>query len=140
MRNVAVLLVTIVLAGCIALPFPHQRPYSPALSGTVIDAQTSAPVAGAEVRLEGTTTSPPLVSTAHAGTDGRFSVIASKRALWLPLWFGPAEGFCTATATVSAPGYESQTKEFRRFWGASGTGVCGHYEEVWSVSLSKSGT
>jgi hypothetical protein len=139
-RCVAVLLVTILLPGCIALPIPHQHPYSPALSGTVIDAETAAPVAGAEVRLEGTTISPPLISTARAGTDGRFSVIASKRALWLPLWFGPAEGFCTATATVSAPGYESQTKEFRRFWGASGTGVCGDYDEVWSVSLSKGGT
>jgi hypothetical protein len=140
MRCVAVFLITIMLTGCIALPIPHQHPYSPALSGTVIDAQTSAPVVGAEVRLEGTTISPPLVSTVRASSDGRFSVIASRRALWLPLWFGPAEGFCTATATVSAPGYEPQTKDFRRFWGASGTGVCGDYEETWSVLLSKVGT
>ena len=140
MRWAVALLSAMFLEGCIALPIPHNHPYSPALSGTVIDAQTSAPIAGAEIRLEGNTLSPPLVATGRSGLDGRFSVVASKRALWFPIWLGPAEGFCAATAIVSAPGYESQKREFSRFGGASGAGVCSHYEEVWSVSLSRGGT
>ena len=140
MRWVIAFLSTALLEGCIALPIPHSHPYSPLLTGTVIDARTSLPIAGAEIRIEGKTHDPPLVATARAGTDGRFSVVASKRALWFPIWLGPAEGFCAATGTVSAPGYESQEKDFSRFSGASGAGVCSHYEEVWKVSLSKGGT
>jgi hypothetical protein len=140
LERASVTISAVFLAGCIALPIPHDHPYSPGLSGTVVDAETSKPIAGAVVSLEGTTIDPPIVQTAATATDGTFSVLVSKRQLWLPLWFGPAEGFCTATATVSAPGYVSQTKEFRRFSGASGSGVCGRYREMWSVSLAKSGT
>ncbi len=132
----AIPIVPMLLAGCIALPVPHDHPYSPALSGTVIDSQTKAPIAGAEIRLEGTTSLPPTVATTKSDLSGRFSLLASERALWIPFWFGFAEGHCTATATVSAPGYEPQTKEFIRFWSASGFGVCSHYQEVWSVALS----
>jgi hypothetical protein len=138
MRWAAIFLVSMILAGCIALPVPHDRPYSPALSGIVIDALTKTPIAGAEIHLEGTTSSPPIVASTKSDSNGRFSVLASERALWLPFWFGFAEGHCTATATVSAPGYEPQIKEYIRFWGASGYGVCGQYPEVWSVSLSAS--
>jgi hypothetical protein len=137
MRWAAVFLVPMLLVGCIAFPIPHDHPYSPALSGTVIDSQTKAPIAGAEIRLEGTTSRPPIVATTKSDSDGRFSVLASERVFWLPFWFGFAEGHCTATATVSVAGYEPQTKEYIRFWSASGVGVCGHYTEVWSISLSR---
>jgi hypothetical protein len=140
MRCVVAVLSAAFLEACIALPIPHAHPYSPALSGTVVDAQTSLPIMGAEIRIESKTHDPPLVAVVRSRNDGRFSVVVSKLRLWFPIWLGPAEGFCAATAIVSAPGYESQKRDFSRFSGASGAGVCSHYEEVWTVSLSKGGT
>lgn len=140
MRRAHVLIVTLLLEGCIALPIPHDHLYSPVISGTVVDAQTSKPIAGATIRLEGTSATPPIIKSIATGPDGTFKAVVSKRETWLRFWFGIAEGFCTATATVSASGYVSQTKEFRRFWGASGSGVCSRYAESWSVALVESGT
>lgn len=141
MRCAAVVLVVALLEGCIALPIPHNRPYSPVLSGSVIDAQTSKPIAGAALRLEATTHGAHLVKTIETDADGRFSVVITKRELWIPMWLGPGEGTCTATATVSAPGFADQTKVFTNgLAGASGMGVCHRYTESWSVSLAKAGT
>jgi hypothetical protein len=141
MRCAPVVLAVILLEGCIALPIPHDRPYSPILSGSVADAQTSTPIAGATIRLEATTFPPYMVETFETGIDGTFSVVVTKRKFWMPMWLGPAEGACTATATVSAPGYVAQTKKFTNgIEGASGIGVCHRYKESWSVSLSKDRT
>jgi hypothetical protein len=141
MRCAAAVLVVSVLEGCIALPIPHDRPYSPVLSGSVIDAQTSKPIAGATLRLEATTLATHLVKTIETDVDGRFSVVITKREFWMPMWLGPGEGTCTATATVSAPGFVAQTKNFSNgLAGASGLGVCHRYTELWPVSLAKGGT
>jgi hypothetical protein len=114
--------------------------YSPLLSGTVVDAQTSKPIAGAEIRLEGTTYAPHLVNTVETGIDGRFSLVVTKREFWMLMFLGPAEGFCTATATVSVPGYVAQTKDFQSGMRAATGGLCHRYTETWSVSLAKDGT
>jgi hypothetical protein len=107
----------------------------------VVDAQTSKPIAGAEIRLEGTTFEPYLVNSIETGIDGRFSLVVTKREFWMPMWLGPAEGFCTATATVSAPGYVARTKDFQSGTrGASGIGLCHRYTENWAVLLAKAGT
>ena len=140
MRVITVLAIGLLLQACIALPIPHQHPYSPKLSGSVVDAESKQPVAGAVIRMESTSTHPPLENSTTAGEDGSFSVRITKRALWWALWLGPAEGFCAAHATVSAPGYAPQSKEFRRFGSASGSGMCAHYAENWAVALEKTGT
>jgi hypothetical protein len=127
----------VVLQGCIALPIPHNRPYSPRVVGTVVDSETQQPISDALVRLEGRNANPPLIEEVRSAADGTFSVQASKRALWMALWFGPAEGFCAATVVIAAPGYIAETKEFRRFGAASGKGVCAAYKETWKVLLRK---
>jgi hypothetical protein len=140
MRTAAVVMTASFLGGCIALPIPHDRPYGPALFGTVVDADTVRPVSGATVLLDGETYQPSIEQSAITGNDGTFAVRAFKRVLWWPLWFGPAEGFCVGTATVTAPGYLPQVKSFRRFSGASGSGVCSGYVETWNVQLVRSDT
>src|SRR5690242_19141901 len=100
-RVTTVLALGLLLQACIALPIPHQHPYSPKLSGSVVDAESKQPVAGAVIRMESTNADPPLESITTAGADGSFSVRIAKRAFWWPLWLGPAEGFCVARATVS---------------------------------------
>lgn len=136
-RFAGVIVLASLLQGCIALPIPHQRPYSPNLSGSVSDAQSKQPIAGAVIWLETPSTDPPLEGSMTTGDDGNFSIRLTRRELWWPLFFGPAEGYCVARATVSAPGYVTQSREFRRFGGASGSGMCGHYAESWAVSLER---
>jgi len=84
------------LQGCIALPIPHDQPYSPELTGTVLDADTKQPIAGAKVHMEGSVVEPPLETEVLTAPDGSFTVRVHKRELWMPLWLGPPRGSASA--------------------------------------------
>jgi len=82
-------------------PAPPPKPQQGSLKGRVTDASTGNPIGGAAVSVSG-----PASQTTVTGYDGSF-------ALMVPVG--------TYTVTVSAPGYESQTK----------SGTVSHDSTVW---------
>lgn len=103
-RHAAVLaLVPLVFSAC--LPFPY-RDQSPQLIGRVLNKDTQASVAGAEVVLDGYCT-----GTTTTGPDGRFELPAEKQwhfPWYIPLY--PAEPGCQLT--LRATGYQQWQENF----------------------------
>ncbi len=128
-----------ILSGCIALPIPHDRPFSPFISGEVRAKSTWQPIPNATVTLLATTLAVKDETSTATDATGKFEAQVTHRKIWMPFFFGPAEGFCTSSVTISAPGYKSETHEFHSFGAASGKGVCAGAREILNVVLEETG-
>jgi len=89
-RLCALFLWPLVLSACAAPAVPQAQQYS-SVSGTVVDATTNAPIAGATVTVD-------VVNSATTGTNGAFSIGNLPN--------GPVE--CSA----SAPDYVTRNKDW----------------------------
>ncbi|HEY4415855.1 MAG TPA: carboxypeptidase-like regulatory domain-containing protein [Verrucomicrobiae bacterium] len=112
---------TVLLTGCIIIPFPHTSIKSPEVEGRVVDSN-DRPVKGARIELEnckaygrtGTDWTVPGARTT-TGADGRFS-LWPKYNLHL-LWYSnpsfqfniPGGAFWTGRLTVSCEGFYVKT-------------------------------
>lgn len=129
------------LTGCVALPIPHDRPVTPAISGTVRDFETGAPIVGARIEV----TERPLSSKpdpARASTtsdsDGKFFLRATERATWYVIVFlAPYEGTCSGQFSVTHREYETVSFEVGYFDAANFDGVCSSRPEHRDVILRR---
>jgi hypothetical protein len=104
---VVLLIATSLLSGCILLPIPHEQWLSPRFQGTVIDAESARPLGQVKVTLRGYSYAEDEVGAVITRSDanGHYSVLASRRSTWTPIWLGPAEGLQGGTVTFEAEGY-----------------------------------
>jgi hypothetical protein len=140
MRHPLLFVVPLLLSGCIALPIPHARQISPEFYGVVTDAQTGAPVLGAELSVSiaaprgaGNSTS----TTTTSAADGKYRIKVEEHSTWYILLVGPAEGFCEGELSVSHPAYEAQTTTASQLRGAALNGTCNGYKVERNIQLKR---
>lgn len=95
------------LSGCILLPIPHEQWLSPRFHGTVLDDESGRPLDQVKLTLRGYRHAEEEVGPVVARTDasGRYSLLATRRSTWTPIWLGPAEGLQGGTVTFESEGY-----------------------------------
>jgi hypothetical protein len=120
-RILLILIPALCLTGCIMLPIPHDEWLSPKFSGVVRDAETGAPLAGVKVTLSDYRRSENEIGAIATRSDekGRFTVVVSRRATWLPIWLGPAEGTQQGKVLFELEGYAPVEETRSQFSGAS---------------------
>lgn len=100
-------LVTVFICGCVPCHYLQR----PAALGTLVDARSGAPVAGAAVELSMLQAGRPRYSEgAMSGVDGSFTIPAKQRFGVWPTW-APIDPIICAL-TIHREGYQSYTNEF----------------------------
>ena len=121
-RGIGILLIpsVLLLSGCILLPIPHEQWLSPRYHGVIMDADTGKPLGGVQVTLRGYRYAEEEIGSVVARSDdtGHYSVVASRRSNWLPIWLGPAEGTQEGTVIFEHDGYVATEVKQGRFTGA----------------------
>ncbi|MFM8552931.1 MAG: hypothetical protein ACKOCD_11600 [Nitrospiraceae bacterium] len=101
------LILSVLLASCIALPFPHDAKRTPLVAGTIVDAKTGQPIQGGAITLE------PYGATGDEGvhvlTDqaGHFEAQVVTRSWWVVLWLGSFDPFCEYRLIVEHAAYRT---------------------------------
>jgi hypothetical protein len=91
---------------------PFRSYDTPGLSGNILEAASSAPIAGARVAVT-SLQKPALISTATSDANGHFHVEETWHNVWLlPLPYDPI--YPDAALATSAPGYKSLQTAFSK--------------------------
>ena len=101
------ILVTALTCGCVPCHYLQR----PATLGTLVDAHSGGPIAGAAVELSMIQTEEPRYSArVVSGVDGSFAISAKQRfGLW-PTWIPMDGNICLLT--IHRDGYKPYTNEF----------------------------
>jgi hypothetical protein len=115
LKNALGVVVAAVLTGC-ALPIAHERALTPVFYGTVLDAETSAPVEAVRIEVTDTTGFGRGSAVGYSDAAGKYKVGVVEQASWyfviapLPGW-----GICFGEAVFTHPKYETHS-EAQRFY------------------------
>ncbi|MCB0335828.1 MAG: hypothetical protein KDD62_05965, partial [Bdellovibrionales bacterium] len=128
-RFVVLLVLTVFFTGCIIIPFKHERPLTPLIEGSIVDAISNSPITDAKVYLrpangyQEQAFDRTLVEAVSPDGTFRINPIAEV-GWWYSIVFLPMEGFCTVDLEVEHPHYESFKASVGYFGGAMIDSVC----------------
>jgi hypothetical protein len=102
------------------LPIPRDEWLSPRFHGVVLDADSGKPLKDVTVTLSdyGYAENETGPVTAVTDVDGKYAVLATKRATWLAIWIGPYEGPQKGTVTFKCAAYAT-AEEKRSMFGSA---------------------
>ena len=142
MKRVLISFSVLFLAGCVAVPIPHDRQVTPLYYGKVVDAKTLSPIENVTITLRSLRKNPDTNQALSVKTktdkNGQYKIKITESAIWYVIWIGPAEGLCGGKLIFEKPGYKTHEHQSKKFGAAVLDGSpCTMISQQYDVSLEK---